>query len=75
MISCAAATMFKTDNHVNIQLITTSEIKVSCAIQSNQSTVQALRCIQHMLPKIISQLPIYLLCFARLGSLYVGIVI
>ena len=32
-----AATMFKTlgDNNVNIQLITTSEIKVSCAIQSD----------------------------------------
>ena len=41
-----AATMFKTlgDNNVNIQLITTSEIKVSCAIQSDQAeaAVQAL---------------------------------
>ncbi|MGC6367172.1 MAG: aspartate kinase [Candidatus Marinamargulisbacteria bacterium] len=34
-----AATMFKTlgDNDVNIQLITTSEIKVSCAVQSDQA--------------------------------------
>ena len=34
-----AATMFKTlgDTGVNIQLITTSEIKVSCAIESHQA--------------------------------------
>ncbi len=41
-----AAKMFKTlgDHGVNIQLITTSEIKVSCAIESNQAdaAVQAL---------------------------------
>jgi aspartate kinase len=34
-----AATMFKTlgDHQVNIQLITTSEIKISCAVQSDQA--------------------------------------
>ena len=34
-----AATMFRTlgDNKINIQLITTSEIKISCAIQSDQA--------------------------------------
>ena len=41
-----AATMFKTlgENNVNIQLITTSEIKISCAIESGQAdaAVQAL---------------------------------
>ena len=33
--------MFKTlgDHQVNIQLITTSEIKVSCAIQSSQADI------------------------------------
>lgn len=36
-----AATMFKTlgDHGVNIQLITTSEIKVSCAVESSQADV------------------------------------
>ena len=41
-----AATMFKSlgDHHVNIQLITTSEIKISCAIDASQANlaVQAL---------------------------------
>ena len=61
-----AATMFQTlgEHKVNIELITTSEIKISCAIKSEQADL-AVQCMMHfgLEKQMIEQLPIYLMCY------------